>query len=673
MKSEVAAGVPVGFRHWVRRCVIRASDDGRTDCFAGGAGAAPPGFPSASGKNVRGASLAPSGTTGCVTDARMTRRRTRHLVALLLAAVLPAAAQQDDMPAVFSEVIDVRVVNIEVVVTDRDGERVHGLDASDFELLVDGERMPISYFTEIAESMAQGSAGGAVAGVPNLDPNTPVGTNFLVFIDDLFSIQRDRNRVLDRLEEDLWLLHPADRVAAVAFDGKTIETLTAWTDSQDRFAEALDRARGRETYGLQRLSEQKMLEGDREAEAILESVADLAFGGDERREEITNQGSAPAGLGGSEAAELASADATVGQDGAGTQDVMGSSLSGLERRFARRLDQQLHRSVLAAVASMRSFSDQPGRKVMLLLTGGWPRSPALFTVAAANESTINAAAAGDGYMMSEDELYGPLVSAANLIGYALYPVDLQGSNADFAADASLSLGQDVGPDSLGVTAGALNREQIVQGTLEMLAHATGGVPMINAERDAALARAVEDTRSYYWLGFEPSRREDDAFHDVEVRLVDRDDLRVRNREGYVDISREREVAITVEAALLFGGQPAAQPLQVTFGEPVGSRRRRMSVPVEVAIPLDEVQLLPVGGMWRNELEVRVTAMDMNGNRADMSIEKIQIAGPEEPRPGQLFYYQTELRLRRREHTYVIAVYDPLTGTVLTSTGGLSPK
>ncbi|MYJ24076.1 MAG: hypothetical protein F4080_00670 [Holophagales bacterium] len=47
-------------------------------------------------------------------------------------------AQQEDLPAVFSEVIDVRVVNIEVVVTDRDGNRVHGLTASDFELLVDG-------------------------------------------------------------------------------------------------------------------------------------------------------------------------------------------------------------------------------------------------------------------------------------------------------------------------------------------------------------------------------------------------------------------------------------------------------------------------------------------------------------------------------------------------------
>ncbi len=478
----------------------------------------------------------------------------------ILAAALPAAAQQDEMPAVFSEVIDVRVVNIEVVVTDREGNRVHGLEASDFELLVDGERMPISYFTEIDESMARGSAAGTVAGVPNLDPNTPVGTNFLVFIDDLFAVQRDRDRVLDRLEEDLWLLHPADRVAAVAFDGRSIETLTAWTDSPDRLAEALERARGRSTYGLQRLGEQKMLEGDREAEAILESVADLAFGGDELREETTRPpGGTPAGLGGPEAAELADADATVGQTGGNTQDVMGSSLSGLERRYARRLEQQLHRSVLAAVASMRSFADQPGRKVMLLLTGGWPRSPALFTVAAASESTINAAAAGDGYMMSEDELYGPLVSAANLIGYSLYPVDLPGASRDFVGDASVGVGPDPGPNTLSVVAGSLNREDLLQGTLELLAHATGGVPMVNAERDAALARAVEDTRSYYWLGFEPSRREDDAFHDVDVRLVGRDDLSVRTREGYVDISREREVAITVEAALLFGGQPAAQP------------------------------------------------------------------------------------------------------------------
>ena len=419
-----------------------------------------------------------------------------------------------------------------------------------------------------------------------------------------------------------------------------------------------------------------MLEGDREAEAILEAVADQAFSNDRLRPEeaVSPAGAAPAGFESPEAAGLRNADAALAEgDADRSQDVLGSSLSGLERRYARRMEEQLHRSVLAAVATMRSFANQPGRKVMLLLAGGWPRSPALFTVAAANESTTNAAVAGDGFLMSEDELYGPLVSAANLIGYALYPVDLQGAGADFAGDASLGLGPDVGPDSLGVAAGSLNREDMLHGTLQLLAHATGGVPLINAERDTALARAVEDTRSYYWLGFEPSRREDDAFHDVKVSLVGRDDLRVRTREGYVDMSREREVAMTVEAALLFGGQPAAQPLEVRFSDPVRGRRGRMLVPVEVAIPLDEVELLPVAGQWRSTLEVRVTAMDMNGNRADMSIERVEIAGPEKPQPGQFFYYETDLRLRRREHTYVIAVYDPLTGTVLTSTGGLSPE
>ena len=138
---------------------------------------------------------------------------------MLLAGAAPG--QQEDLPEVFSEVIDVRVVNIEIVATDRKGNRVQGLGPSDFELLVDGEPTPIAYFTEIEDGYAVDRTAGDVAGVPSLDLNAPVGTNFLVFIDDLFSIERDRNRVLDRLEEDLQALGPADRVAAVAFDGKT--------------------------------------------------------------------------------------------------------------------------------------------------------------------------------------------------------------------------------------------------------------------------------------------------------------------------------------------------------------------------------------------------------------------------------------------------------------------
>ncbi len=526
---------------------------------------------------------------------------------ILLALVLlgtAASAQQPALPEVFSEVVDVRVVNIEVVVADRKGHRVHGLNASDFELLVDGEPTPIDYFTAIEDGFALDAADGDVAGVPSLDPKAPAATNFLIYIDDLFSIERDRNRVLDRLEQDLGELGPADRVAAVAFDGNSVETLTTWTNSANRLREALDRARARPAYGLRRRSELRMVDSDRESVSQLkESLGPRA---DVRR--------------------LASR---------------------AEIFYEEKLSDQLERSVLAAVATMRRFTDRSGRNVMLLLAGGWPWSPKVYTL---GRPPLDDTEAIDHRVASEDDLYGPLASTANLVGFALYPVDVRAA-----------------------TMGSGERSGNLRSTLQQLAASTGGVPMLVAQRDTALSRVVADTRSYYWLGFEPQRREDDAFHEIVVRTVGRTDLEVRTREGYVDMSRDREVAMTAEAALLFGDPPNARPLDVRLGEPVRAGRGKMSVSLEVAIPLDEVQLLPVAGEWLNVLEVRVAAMDLSGNRAEVSDEKVPIAGPERPQPGQVFYYQTDLQLRRREHTYVIAVYDPLSGKILTSTGEIHPK
>ena len=125
------------------------------------------------------------------------------LFAALVWAAAPAPGQEVEIPEVFSETIDVRVVNVEVVVTDRQGNRVQGLKPSDFELLVDGQPTPIAYFTEIEDGFAAGGETADISGIPALDLNAPVGTNFLIFIDDLFSIKRDRNRVLDRLRDDL--------------------------------------------------------------------------------------------------------------------------------------------------------------------------------------------------------------------------------------------------------------------------------------------------------------------------------------------------------------------------------------------------------------------------------------------------------------------------------------
>ncbi len=603
-------------------------------------------------------------------------------VAALVLAAASVQAQQEDPAALFTEVIEVRVVNIEVVVTDRDGARVHGLEPSDFELLVDGETVPIDFFTEIQDGFAREAAGDGVAAAPGLDPDSPAGTNFLVFIDDFFSIQRDRDRVLDGLGDDLWEhLVPADHVAAVAFDGRSAETLTPWTNEPEVWEEALDRARARPAYGIHRLSELSQSADDRRLQAQLEAVTDQ----DPAREQIEERAmldelrvasSSPLPGDGATQEGAAAMAAAIGdfarEDAYLLKDILGTSLSTAELRYAKRLEDQVQRSVLAAVAAMRRFANRPGRKVMLILAGGWPRSPALFTVADSGGNFEDFAVAADSLLANDDELYGPLASTANLIGFSLYPVDVPGVSAGFAGDASRqSAGQQQNPGD-GARRGAINREHLLHGTLEQLARSTGGLPMINAQRDVALARTYEDTRSWYWLGFQSQRREDGAFHNVAVRLVGRPDLRVRSREGYVDMSRDREIALAVEAALLFPEPPEARTLAASLSTPVRAGRGRMSVHAEVAIPLDEIHLLPVGGMWRNELEFRAIAMDADGNRSEMAAETISIAGPRKPQPGQTFFYETDLQLRRREHSYVLAISDPLTGTILTSSGEIRP-
>ncbi|MFL6236820.1 MAG: hypothetical protein ACJ76N_27060, partial [Thermoanaerobaculia bacterium] len=65
-------------------------------------------------------------------------------VLALLAVIGPATAQQKPSgqpqapQSVFGEQIEVRVVNVEAVVTDRQGNRVTGLKPGDFRLEVDG-------------------------------------------------------------------------------------------------------------------------------------------------------------------------------------------------------------------------------------------------------------------------------------------------------------------------------------------------------------------------------------------------------------------------------------------------------------------------------------------------------------------------------------------------------
>ena len=508
---------------------------------------------------------------------------------------VPVWGQENPLPDLFSDVIDVRVVNVEVVVTDREGNRIRGLEADDFELLVDGEPVPVSYFTEVDEGYARGRSENGIGGVPSLVNDEPVGTSYLIFIDDLHAVGQHRNRVLDRLEHDLVLLTPADRVAIVAFDGDGLSRLTDWTSSRHEIGQALLRARERSAYGHGR-------------------QPDLAF-----RVHQTN------------------------------------------------------RAVMAATATVRSFADAPGRKVMLLLAESWssPKAPRHFWTSDPIPGNVR-------------DPYGRLVHAANQVGYSLYPIDLPGRRVVGVPGKSTSVrcsrpgGQLLSTgDSRGGNLTRCFRSHTVSTTrwiqpahdaLRSLARQTGGRPMIDSLRDRALEETVADTRSYYWLGFEAPQDEDDQLHEIKVRLVGHKKLRVRTREHYLDMSRGAEVTMLVEGTLLFGGAPGDQTLDVRFGALRKAGFRKIAIPIEVSIPLEDVELVPTAGKWMSELEFRVSLMDEEGARSETPVERIPIAGSTEPQPGDLFVYETDLVMRKRAHRYVAAIYDPLSGAILSASG-----
>jgi VWFA-related protein len=553
------------------------------------------------------------------------------LAALLLLAAVPAFAQDQDAATgpldVFGETIEVRVVNVEVVVTDRDGNRVIGLGPEDFTLVVDGDQVPIEFFSEVVggravePEVAEGAA--PPPGIPAAVPGETVGTSYLLFIDDYFSIAQDRNQVLLSIADDLGFLAPDDRMAVVAFDGRQVEMLTSWTDSERVLSRVLSDAAARKASGLQRLSE--LRQHDR-----------ALFGARTQRSFDSIQ-----------------------------------ELPIEQRVFAQQVADKVERSVGGAVAALRGFARPPGRKVMLLLSGGWPFSVAGY---ATGDRTI----IETGDVPTGDELYRPLVDAANLLGYTLYPVDVPGlsdaSGVDVERGGQLVTGLRVEPEDQfeGLSASVLNdRESNLEQSLRYVAAETGGEALINARAVNPLSTVAQDTRSYYWLGFSPQRERNDRRHDVRVR-VERPGLRVRTRDTFLDLSRDAERTMAVESALLFGDPAAQGGLYIESGEPKKSGRRRIEVPVMVAIPVDFVTLLPQGDKWVAGLEMRVAALDEQDRRSDVPSVPLELRFGDKPPSGQAIPYRTNLTLRDAEQVVVVSITDVGTGKSLTGRLEVTP-
>jgi VWFA-related protein len=520
----------------------------------------------------------------------------------------PADTPAAQAPPVFGEVMDVRVVNVEAVVTDRQGNRVTGLKPGDFRLRVDGKQVPVDYFSEVKEGRVLAPAAAEPGEKPASQPQAPVqqvaegkvGTYYLVFVDDYFTVGPQRDQVLKGLKADLAKLNPEDRMAIVAYDGGRLAMISNWSGSAADLGVALDRAAQRKAHGFERRTEEARFKSD--------------------------QGFASQTVGDSTPLDL---------------NQRAPALTGTQSAYGSQLVAQIRADIQAAVSAMRAFAAPQGRKVMLLLSGGWPFSVRNYIT-------------GGQVMPSHDlpegeQILAPLTRTANLLGYTLYPVDVPGVQTAAA---------DVGADSpIGIDSGG---EQEIEGSLYFLAQQTGGKALVNSNRIAALSGASADTRSFYWLGFTPDWKRNDKPHDIRLEAL-RPGLRVRSRNGFLDLSRKAEVSMKVESALLFGGLPGGTSMPMKVGEIKRNRRGELEVPLTLGLPVDLMTVVPVNGKYNAQLELRFAASNSDGSASEIPVVPVSLASDHPPAAGKVVKYTTSVTLHGKADHLVVAAYDPLSG------------
>jgi hypothetical protein len=205
-----------------------------------------------------------------------------------------------------------------------------------------------------------------------------------------------------------------------------------------------------------------------------------------------------------------------------------------------------------------------------------------------------------------------------------------------------------------------------------MAHETGGLALINAQRIEALDSIGADVSQYYWVGFNPAWEADDSFHEIRLEHVN-PALAVRTRTGYADTSRNTEIVMAMERALYFGGGSGSE-FPVEIGEIERKGRREITVPVTVSIPLSRMNLQRGDdGTYVAQMALFMVALDDEGGLVEIPVEQLVITVTGEPRADSMARYSTTIELRRRDHNLVIAVADFHSETNLTQTVRIEPE
>jgi VWFA-related protein len=554
---------------------------------------------------------------------------------LLLSSLLPLAAGAQDKPATddeptFYESVDVQVVNLEVFVTDKSGQRITGLTKDDFQVLEDGKPVEITNF------FAVGDAAEATPAAPETSQPAPSPApasaeavpdeqrlHLAIVIDNLSISPQVRARLLDSLRKDVIpRLRPDDLALVAAYEGSTVEVVQGLTADKSALLAALDAVGQGAPRGVERAME---------------------------RREILNQidrADRPEDQGPGHGADMAVNDARQIYTG------------------IRLYTQQRFNETRATLDALTGFVDGlaglPGRKSLLYVGGGLSLRPGeAFFQAWLNKFPNLAESAGalpsDGFEHDLTRFFEQLVQHANGNRVTFYTLgateDLAGLSAEFGGSSSWT------------TQLATTEEMNLTESMRRLGDGTGGLASINAiSPGPTLAHMLDDFKAYYSLGYVPQGKPDGKSRKLAVTVRGRRDLVVRHRDGRRERpNRERMTDRTLAALLL---DPGANPLEVAvdFVRETKNAKGQLEVEALVKFPLGRLVLLPQGKFHEGKVSVWVSSRDRRGRSSPVQEIAIPIRVPNDQlltALGQTAAYKMPLLLRPEEHRIAVAVRDEL--------------
>ncbi len=553
---------------------------------------------------------------------------------VLLMLSLPIVAQEGDIQVATNEIfidsVDVNLINVEVFVTDKKGNRITGLEKEDFELFEDGRPIKVSNFYAVEDGLPTEPV-ELPDESPSADPREPLlelelerrqnrpkvpedqQLHLVIYFDNLFLKPFSRNKVVRMTRQFLRdTVMPGDKVRLVTFD-RSLHVRQPFTTNLGAISEAL--------YEI-------------------ETLSGFAVQGDADRKDVLRR------LDGTETA----VEAEIIVD-----------------FYAKSLHNDVKMTVRNLKEIVSSLAGLPGRKAILHVSDGIPMASGediYFMI----DSRFGDEAAGMALRARQYDnrrLFRGLTATANANRVTFYTLEAAGnrSHSTLSAEYGGAVGTDKAVAGSRVEADFI-RVQGQQETLMMMATDTGGTATLSTNNlGLAFERMGGDFRNYYSLGYVPSHSGDGRYHDIEVKVKGkRRGLRVRHRTGYRDKTAEVHLTEGTLAALFYGYESNPMDVELRFSSVQRSDEDKFLLPIEIRVPLSKATLIPQTEVHQGRLRFSIAVIDEDGRISPVEQTPVPLAIPDaeiETALTQYYVYTAELLMRRGRQQIAIGVRDEL--------------